>query len=242
MLQNIKWIFFKEVKVFFGTFMAPLVFGGTAFLNSLFVLILNFNSGTNYVDTTVITFLSFMSTIIIAMLILAMGSITEERNRGTLEFLFTAPVTDLEIVAGKFAFGTLICLLISVFVNGLFPIFLYSFWKAPLYIVVSGTIGVFLLGIFSFAIGLFGSSLGKNQMISLLISIVIILTLWVSGYFSYLFDSVTRKILYHLHIFSHFISFCKGVLPLNGIVFFVSGALFFLYLTVKVLESRRWRG
>ncbi|ALO28044.1 MULTISPECIES: ABC transporter permease [Leptospira] len=242
MLQNIKWIFFKEVKVFFGTFMAPLVFGGTAFLNSLFVLILNFNSGTNYVDTTVITFLSFMSTIIIAMLILAMGSITEERNRGTLEFLFTAPITDLEIVVGKFAFGTLICLLISVFVNGLFPIFLYSFWKAPLYIVVSGTIGVFLLGIFSFAIGLFGSSLGKNQMISLLISIVIILTLWVSGYFSYLFDSVTRKILYHLHIFSHFISFCKGVLPLNGIVFFVSGALFFLYLTVKVLESRRWRG
>ncbi|MBE8401278.1 ABC transporter permease [Leptospira borgpetersenii] len=242
MLQNIKWIFFKEVKVFFGTFMAPLVFGGTAFLNSLFVLILNFNSGTNYVDTTVITFLSFMSTIIIAMLILAMGSITEEKNRGTLEFLFTAPITDLEIVVGKFAFGTLICLLISVFVNGLFPIFLYSFWKAPLYIVVSGTIGVFLLGIFSFAIGLFGSSLGKNQMISLLISIVIILTLWVSGYFSYLFDSVTRKILYHLHIFSHFISFCKGVLPLNGIVFFVSGALFFLYLTVKVLESRRWRG
>lgn len=222
--------------------MAPLVFGGTAFLNSLFVLILNFNSGTNYVDTTVITFLSFMSTIIIAMLILAMGSITEERNRGTLEFLFTAPITDLEIVVGKFAFGTLICLLISVFVNGLFPIFLYSFWKAPLYIVVSGTIGVFLLGIFSFAIGLFGSSLGKNQMISLLISIVIILTLWVSGYFSYLFDSVTRKILYHLHIFSHFISFCKGVLPLNGIVFFVSGALFFLYLTVIVLESRRWRG
>lgn len=222
--------------------MAPLVFGGTAFLNSLFVLILNFNSGTNYVDTTVITFLSFMSTIIIAMLILAMGSITEERNRGTLEFLFTAPITDLEIVVGKFAFGTLICLLISVFVNGLFPIFLYSFWKAPLYIVVSGTIGVFLLGIFSFAIGLFGSSLGKNQMISLLISIVIILTLWVSGYFSYLFDSVTRKILYHLHIFSHFISFCKGVLPLNGIVFFVSGALFFLYLTIKVLESRRWRG
>ncbi|MBW0432967.1 ABC transporter permease [Leptospira yasudae] len=242
MFQNIKWIFFKEVKVFFGTFMAPLVFGGTAFLNSLFVLILNFNSGTNYVDTTVITFLSFMSTIIIAMLILAMGSITEEKNRGTLEFLFTAPITDLEIVAGKFAFGTFICFLISVFVNGLFPIFLYSFWKAPLYIVVSGTIGVFLLGIFSFSVGLFGSSLGKNQMISLLISIVIILTLWVSGYFSYLFDSVTRKVLYHLHIFSHFIAFCKGVLPLNGIVFFVSGALFFLYLTVKVLESRRWRG
>ncbi|RHX92335.1 ABC transporter permease [Leptospira stimsonii] len=242
MFQNIKWIFFKEVKVFFGTFMAPLVFGGTAFLNSLFVLILNFNAGTNYVDTTVITFLSFMSTIIIAMLILSMGSITEERNRGTLEFLFTAPITDLEIVAGKFTFGALICLLIAVFVNGLFPIFLYSFWKAPLYIVVSGTIGVFLLGIFSFAVGLFGSSLGKNQMTSLLISIVIILTLWVSGYFSYLFDSVTRKVLYHLHIFSHFIGFCKGVLPLNGIVFFVSGTLFFLYLTVKVLESRRWRG
>ncbi|EPG73713.1 ABC-2 family transporter protein [Leptospira fainei serovar Hurstbridge str. BUT 6] len=242
MFRNIKWIFWKEVRVFFGTYLAPLVLGGTAFLNSLFVLILNFNSGTNYAETTVVTFISFMSTILIAMLIVSMGSITEERNRGTLELLFTAPVTDLEIVVGKFLFGAFVCLIVSVLVDGLFPLFLYFFWKAPLYIVVSGTIGVFLLGLFTFAVGLFGSSLGKNQMISMLISIMILLTLWVIGFFSYLFDAVTRKVLFHLHIFSHFIGFSKGVLPLNSIVFFLSGTIFFLYLTVKVLESRRWRG
>ncbi|EQA45642.1 ABC-2 family transporter protein [Leptospira broomii serovar Hurstbridge str. 5399] len=242
MFRNIKWIFWKEVRVFFGTYLAPLVLGGTAFLNSLFVLILNFNSGTNYAETTVVTFISFMSTILIAMLIVSMGSITEERNRGTLELLFTSPVTDLEIVVGKFLFGAFVCLIVSVLVDGLFPLFLYFFWKAPLYIVASGTIGVFLLGLFTFAVGLFGSSLGKNQMISMLISIMILLTLWVIGFFSYLFDAVTRKVLFHLHIFSHFIGFSKGVLPLNSIVFFLSGTIFFLYLTVKVLESRRWRG
>ncbi|TGK01494.1 ABC transporter permease [Leptospira langatensis] len=242
MFRNIKWIFWKEVRVFFGTYLAPLVLGGTAFLNSLFVLILNFNSGTNYTETTVITFVSFMSTMLIAMLIVAMGSITEERNRGTLEFLFTAPISDLEIVVGKFLFGAFVCAIVSVVVDGLFPVFLYFFWKAPFYIVASGTIGVFLLGLFTFAVGLFGSSLGKNQMISMLISISILLTLWVIGYFSHLFDAVTRKVLFHLHIFSHFISFSKGVLPLNSIVFFISGTIFFLYLTVKVLESRRWRG
>ncbi|TGK20992.1 ABC transporter permease [Leptospira fluminis] len=242
MFRNIKWIFWKEVRVFFGTYLAPLVLGGTAFLNSLFVLILNFNSGTNYAETTVVTFLSFMSTILIAMLIVAMGSITEEKNRGTLELLFTSPVTDLEIVAGKFLFGALVCLIVSVLVDGLFPIFLYFFWKAPLYIVASGTIGVFLLGLFTYSVGLFGSSLGKNQMISMLISIMILLTLWVIGFFSYLFDAVTRKVLFHLHIFSHFIGFSKGVLPLNSVIFFLSGTVFFLYLTVKVLESRRWRG
>ncbi|MCB1176230.1 MAG: ABC transporter permease, partial [Leptospiraceae bacterium] len=52
----------------------------------------------------------------------------------------------------------------------------------------------------------------------------------------------TRSILFHLHIFSHFITFTKGVIPLSGIVFFLSGTFTFLFLTVKSLESRRWLG
>jgi ABC-2 type transport system permease protein len=239
---NVKWIFYKEVKVFFGTFLAPLVLGGTAFLNALFIMILNFNGRTNYEDATIITFVSFMSTIIIAMVILSMGTIVEEKNKGTLELLFTSPITDAEIVIGKFTFGVLISFIITVFINGLFPIILYSYWEAPLYLVVSGSIGVFLLGIFTFSIGMFGSSIGKNQMISLLVTVLIILTLWVLGYFSHLFQATTRKVLFHLHIFSHYINFAKGVLPLSGIVFFLSGIFLFLYLTIKTLESRRWRG
>ncbi|TGN19479.1 ABC transporter permease [Leptospira idonii] len=236
------WIYKKELKLFFGTYMGPLVLGGTAFLNALFVMILNFSGRANYEEATVVTFLSFMTTILISMIIISMGSIVEERNKGTLELLFTSPITDVDIVLGKFLFGVTICAVITVFVNGLFPIILYSYWQAPFYIVASGTVGVFLLGIFTYSVGLFGSSLGKNQMISLLISVLIILTLWVVGYFSHLFQATTRKILFHLHIFSHFFNFSKGVLPLTGIVFFLTGSFLFLYLTVKVLESRRWRG
>lgn len=242
MYYNIKWIFYKEVRVFFGTYMAPLVLGGTAFLNALFVMILNFNDYANYEQATIVTFISFMSTIIIAMLVVSMGSIVEEKNNSTLELLLTLPLTDAEIIIGKFLFGVLISLVITIFINGLFPLVLYTWWKAPLYLVLSGSIGVFLLGIFAYSIGIFGSCLGKNQMISLLISVMIMLTLWVTGYFSHLFQSTTRKILFHLHIFSHFISFAKGVLPLSGIVFFLSGTLLFLYMSIKILESRRWRG
>ncbi|MCZ8155745.1 MAG: ABC transporter permease subunit [Leptospira sp.] len=240
--QTALWIFKKEFKLFFGTYMGPLVLGGTAFLNALFIMILNFNGRANYEEATVVTFVSFMTTILIAMVIISMGSIVEEKNKGTLELLFTSPITDLEIVVGKFMFGVSICAIISLFINGLFPILLYAYWQAPLYIVLSGTIGVFLLGTFTFTVGLFASSLAKNQMVSLLISVVILLTLWVVGYFSHLFQSTTRKVLFHLHIFSHFIGFSKGVLPLTGIIFFVTGSFLFLYLTVKVLESRRWRG
>ncbi|WP_411824710.1 ABC transporter permease [Leptospira sp. 'Mane'] len=236
------WIYKKELKLFFGTYMGPLVLGGTAFLNALFIMILNFNGRSNYEEATVVTFISFMTTILIAMIIISMGSIVEERNKGTLELLFTSPITDADIVLGKFLFGLTICGIITIFINGLFPILLYSYWQAPLYIVASGTIGVFLLGTFTYSIGLFGSSIAKNQMISLLISVLIILTLWVVGYFSHLFQATTRKILFHLHIFSHYINFSKGILPLTGIMFFVTGTLLFLYLTVKVLESRRWRG
>ncbi len=240
--QTAYFIYKKEIKLFFGTYMGALVLGGTAFLNALFVMILNFNGRANYEDATIVTFVSFMSTILIAMVILSMGSIVEERNKGTLELLFTSPITDLEIVVGKFMFGATICGIITVFINGLFPLLLYAYWQAPFYLVLSGSIGVFLLGIFTFAVGMFGSSLGKNQMISLLISVLVLLTLWVAGYFSHLFQATTRKVLFHLHIFSHFISFSKGVLPLTGIVFFLSGTFLFLYLTIKVLESRRWRG
>ncbi len=241
-MQNIKWIFLKEIRLFFGTYMAPIVLGGTAFLNALFVLILNFNGRSNYADATMVTFVAFMSTIIVAMLILSMSSIVEEKNKGTLELLYTSPITDSEIVIGKFLFGVFVSLIITFFIDALFPLFLYSFWKAPLYLVFSGAVGVFLLGIFTYAIGMFGSSLGKNQMISLLISVLVVMTLWVIGFFSHLFQSTTRTVLFHLHIFSHFISFARGVLPLSGIVFFISGSFLFVYLTIKVLESRRWRG
>lgn len=237
----IRWIYYKELKLFFQTWMAPLVLGGTAFLNALFVLILNFNERSNYEEATIITFATFMFTIIVSMLILSMGSIVEERNRGTLELLYTSPITDVDIIIGKFLFGLTICLIITVFINGLFPLLLYSFWKAPLYIVISGSIGVFLLGIFSYSIGLFCSSIAKNQMLSLLLAVLIITLLWVIGFFSHLFQSKTRYILYHFHVFSHFIGFTRGVLPLSAIVFFLSGTFLFNYLAIKTLESRRWK-
>ncbi len=242
MIERILFIFQKEVKIFFHTFMAPLVFGGTAFLNALFVLISNFNERATHEEATIITFISFMSTIIIAMAIVSMNSLVEEKNKGTMELLYTAPITDLEIVLGKFLFGSFVCFLVTFGINSFFPIILYSYWKAPLYLVISGSIGVFFLGIFTYSVGMFGSSLGKNQVISLLISVLIVMTLWVLGFFSHLFEAKTRAILFHLHIFSHFIGFSKGVIPLTGVIFFLSGTFTFLYLTVKVLESRRWLG
>jgi ABC-2 type transport system permease protein len=242
MIARMYFIFQKELKVFFHTFMAPLVLGGTAFLNALFVLISNFNERATHEEATVVTFVSFMSTIIIAMAILSMNSIVEEKNKGTMELLYTSPITDLEIVLGKFLFGTFICFIVTFGINSFFPILLYAYWKAPFYLVFSGSLGVFFLGVFTYTVGMFGSSLGKNQVISLLISVLIVMTLWVLGFFSHLFEAKTRAVLFHLHIFSHFISFSKGVIPLTGVVFFLSGVFTFLYLTVKSLESRRWLG
>lgn len=241
-MKNIKWILYKELRIFFGTYMASLILGGTAFLNSLFIMLLNFNDRYNYSDAVLVCFVSFMATIVIAMLILSMSSIVEERNKGTMEFLYTAPITDLEIVMGKFLFGMTICLIITLIINSIFPVLIYYFWKVPFYIILSSSIGLFLLGSFTYSVGLFGSSLAKNQMLSLLISVMIILVLWVAGFFSHLFDAKTRQVLFHFHIFSHFISFIRGVIPITGAMFFISGIVLFNYLTIKVLESRRWRG
>ncbi|MCB1157801.1 MAG: ABC transporter permease subunit, partial [Leptospiraceae bacterium] len=201
-----------------------------------------FNERSNHEEATIFTFLAFMLTIIIAMLILSMGSIVEEKSKGTLELLFSSPVSDLEIISAKFLFGLSICFIITVFINALFPLFLIHFWQAPFYIIISGSVGIFLLGIFTYSIGIFGSSIASRQVISLLTSILIILFLWVLGFFSHLFSETTRKVLYHFHIFSHFIAFARGTIPFSGIVFFLSGSFFFNFLALKYLESRRWRG
>ena len=241
-LYTIRCLFIKEVKIFFGTYLSLFVFGGVAFLNSLFVLILNLDGRTNYNDALIVIFISLMITIVIAMLTVSSGCLTEEKNQWTLELLFTLPLTDFEIIFSKLLFGFFLCFINTFFINLFFPILLLFLWDIPIYFIVSSSLGVFLLGCFTYSIGVLASSIAKNQMIALIFAISILFSLWLVGYFSHLFQEKTRDILFHFHIFSHYINFTRGILPLKSIVFFLSGIALNFYLSIKVLESRRWQG
>src|SRR5881396_3123946 len=189
------------------------------------------------------SFLSTMSVILLFMIpMITMGLFSEEKRRGTIELLLTAPLTDLQVVIGKFlAAGTFfILLLLSTWVP-MSVLYLYgSPASGP---ILTAYLGLLLYGLALIAIGLFISTLTENQIIAAVLSFGTIMVLWLVDVLANNADSTTGKaVLTYLSIISHLDDFMKGVLSTSHIIFYMSLMLVALFLTYRSIDSLRWRG
>ena len=188
-------------------------------------------------------FLSTMSVILLfVMPMLTMGLFSEEKKRGTIELLLTAPLTDLQVVLGKFFAGVtffLILLLTTWIPTG----FLYLYSSPASGPILTAYLGLLLYGLALIAIGLFISTLTENQIIAAVLSFGTIMVLWLVDVLANNADSTTGKaVLTYLSIISHLDDFMKGVLSTSHIVFYMSLMLVALFLTYRSIDSLRWRG
>jgi ABC-2 type transport system permease protein len=188
-------------------------------------------------------FLSTLSVILLFLMpMLTMGLFSEEKKRGTIELLLTAPLTDLQVVLGKFlAAGAFFALLlVSTFVP-MAALYLYgSPASGPIF---TAYLGLLLYGLSIVAIGLFISTLTENQIIAAVLSFGMIMVLWLVDAMANYADSPTSKgVLSYLSILSHLDDFMKGVLSTSNIVFYLSLMLVGLFLTYRSIDSLRWRG
>jgi len=188
-------------------------------------------------------FLSTMSVILLfVMPMLTMGLFSEEKKRGTIELLLTAPLTDLQVVLGKFFAGVtffLILLLTTWIPTG----FLYLYSSPALGPILTAYLGLLLYGLALIAIGLFISTLTENQIIAAVLSFGTIMVLWLVDVLANNADSTTGKaVLTYLSIISHLDDFMKGVLSTSHIIFYMSLMLVALFLTYRSIDSLRWRG
>ena len=232
------WLFLKERSAFFGANLAPLSIGIVAFLCGL-TTALPHRMELSQQDLVRMLFHMFYIIILGSALFLSMSAFVSERRQGTLELLYTLPVSDVQLVLGKFFMGVF---LMASLVFGMG--FVYIFWlaDAPWYMALAGALGLFLAGLYAYSVGIFASSFTDSHFLSLLISSLIIGFIDVGGYLAGLLDSPAKEIVTHLHGLHHFFTFTRGVIPLRGIIFFGTLILLFLFASVKVLESRRWRG
>ncbi len=188
-------------------------------------------------------FLSTMSVILLfVMPMLTMGLFAEEKKRGTIELLLTAPLTDLQVVLGKFFAGVtffLILLLTTWIPTGM--LYLYSTpASGPIF---TAYLGLLLYGLALIAIGLFISTLTENQIIAAVLSFGTIMVLWLVDVLANNADSTSGKaVLTYLSILSHLDDFMKGVLSTSHIIFYMSLMLVALFLTYRSIDSLRWRG
>ncbi|MCH7925174.1 MAG: ABC transporter permease subunit [Planctomycetes bacterium] len=172
---------------------------------------------------------------------LTMRLMSEELRSGTIETLMTAPITEAEVVVGKFlgAFAFFVILLASLLV---FPIMLGRYGSLDLGLLTCHYIGLLLLGALYISVGLFFSTMTKHQVISVLASFTLLaLMTFASHALAQQTEGWIKVLLQQLSIRTHFQDFVRGTLDLNHLVFFVTTTAFFLFISVKTLETRRWQ-
>jgi ABC-2 type transport system permease protein len=186
--------------------------------------------------------LSNASVIILFLLpMITMRTYAEEKRSGTIELLLTSPVTDVEIVFGKFlgAIGFYAALLGVTMLN---IAILFVFGNPEVMPVVTGYLGLFLLGSCLISLGLFISSTTKNQVVAGAATFVVALLLWIVSWLGSSFGPNTAAVLSYLSITEHFDDFSKGVIDTKHALYYLSVIAFGLFLTVKSVDTERWRG
>jgi ABC-2 type transport system permease protein len=228
--------YFASPIAYFVAF-AVLVVAGVLF-NSDLALRNGKGDGTD--GSLVVTFFALM-TLFFAPL-LTMRLFAEENREGTIELLMTLPVNDGDIVLGKFlgawAYYTIILALTLVHQ-------ILLIWLTPpdMGAAVSAYIGVWLYGGAAIAVGLLFSALTENQIVAAFMSISVLVILWLADLVGRVINNLAvAEVVRSLSFQNHFMySFTKGLVRLNDVVFFVGVIVALLFITTRIVESRRWR-
>ena len=174
--------------------------------------------------------------------VITMRLVAEERRSGTLEVLLTSPVTAAEIIAGKFlaalAFYTTLWLPTTIYV-----VILQQHAEIDMGPVLSGYLGVFLIGFLFLGVGTFASTLTDNQLIAAILAFVGLIVLFTVPLVEQLLvsGSVFKAALAHMDLWSHMEDFAMGVVDTRHVVYALSVGLLFLFLSTRSLELKKGR-
>jgi len=173
--------------------------------------------------------------------LVTMRTYSEEKRLGTMELLLTSPLTDVQIILGKFL-GALalfaVMLAITMIHFGLLFLFGRPEWK-PL---LTAYVGLLLFGASFISLGLFISSLTRNQIVAGAGTFAGFLLLWIIDWIGSAFGPTVESVTKYLSMTGHLDDFIKGVIDTKHLVYYVSFIAFGLFLTARSVDSERWRG
>ena len=186
-------------------------------------------------------FLNAMVIFLFVLPMITMRTYSEEKRSGTIELLLTAPLTDLQIITGKFlgAMGLYAAMLAVTLVHiGLL------FWVGnPEWIpIVTTYVGLLLMGGCFMSVGLLISSLTKNQIVAVMATFTVFLMLWVINWIASFMGPTGQAVLNYMSITDHLDDFTRGVIDTKHLVYYVSFIAFGLFLTARSVDTERWRG
>jgi ABC-2 type transport system permease protein len=187
------------------------------------------------------TFMNILIVLLFVFPLITMRTYSEEKRSGTIELLLTSPLSDLQIILGKFAGAMLLYMaMLAITLIHIGVLFIYGTpeWKP----IVTSYLGMVLMGGCFISLGLFISSLTKNQIVAGMVTFAVFLLLWVINWIAGAMGPTGQAVLQYLSITEHFDDFAKGVIDTKHLVYYISFIAFGLFLTMKSVDSERWRG
>jgi ABC-2 type transport system permease protein len=196
----------------------------------------------NVTDSVMRPLFSNISVILLLLMpLVTMRLFAEERRAGTIELLLTYPVRDGAVLAGKYL-SALGLYAIMIALTLLYPGIVVYFARLEWGPILTGYLGLLLMGATFIAVGVFASSLTENQIVAAITTFGVLLIFWILGWSADYAGGTAGKVLQFLSILEHNDSFSKGVLDTKDVLYYLNFTVLALFLTLRSLEARRWKG
>jgi ABC-2 type transport system permease protein len=254
-LRNIAAIAGKELRSYFASPIAYIIIGLFALVFGYFFYVYlhvfmeqsqrmaMMGGGTVNVNEQMIRGVLQNAAVIILFVLpmITMRTYSEEKRSGTIELLLTSPITDFEIIVGKFlgAMGLYGAMLLVTVID---VAILFRIGNPEWRPIAAGYLGLLLMGGCFISVGLLISSLTKNQVVAGFATFAVFLLLWVINWLGESAGPTGQAILSFLSITDHLDDFLRGIVDTKHLVYYFSFITFGLFLTAKSVDSERWRG
>lgn len=230
-------IFKRELKAYFTSPLGYVFLAIFYAFSGLFFYIFSLSVGSTDISSV---FLMMFIVLMVFVPLLTMRLLSEDKKQKTDQLILTAPVSLLSIVMGKFLAAYAI-FAIGVAVMPVYGFVMSTFATVSWLPIWGNTVGLLLLGGIFVSIGLFISSLTENQMIAAIGGFFInLMILLMNTLKSALPNGFLQDVLSSISVYSRYYEITNGIFSLSSLIFFVSVIFIFLFLTVRVLEKRRW--
>ena len=244
--MNVWTIFQREMRTYFLSSIAWVLLTLFSLYNGIvfYIIVTFWGTASGVQSTPVQAFFGqtifFYLPLLVFCAVITGRLIAEERKSGTIETLLTAPVTDVEVVLGKYLAAWIFFLFLWT------PTLLYI-WMLEAHAdldwgpVAGGYLGTALIGAVFIAIGLLMSAAAKSQIVAMSLTFGATLSLFALGIGEFVFsDEQFKEVWAFINLWTHMESFSKGIIDTRHLVYYGSIIAFSLVAAVRVLESRRW--
>lgn len=233
----------RELGAFFSTWMGYIICAAALFIDGLLFNAFAVGDQPKFSADVLYDFFYFASGItMVAGVFLAMRLVAEEKHDGTIVLFYTSPISERQLIYGKFLSALLFSLvihLLSLYLPGL--IFING--KISLGHLATGYLQLILLGAATISVVLFASVIAPNQLVAGVTGALFVTTSLVLWMMEKIVDPPFKDLFGYLSIHNyHFTPFAEGIIHTRDVIYYVSVVVFFLECSVRALEARRWRG